>query len=89
VNLPFYGLSYLGLLKFPSEVKQLNLAARGRDLHKEGPWLDRYNAQLRRGESWIQIPEKSMVVAGRAYDLNSLLNSDIISMLTGEQTPCH
>ena len=38
-------------------------------------------------ESSVQIPKKSTVVAGRASDLNSLLRSDKVSLLTMEQTP--
>jgi len=38
-------------------------------------------------ESWVQIPEKPMVAAGRASDLNSFLSSNKVSLLTGEQTP--
>jgi len=38
-------------------------------------------------ESWVQIPEKSTVVAGKASDINSLLCSDKVTLLIMEQTP--
>jgi len=38
-------------------------------------------------ELWVRIPEKSIVAAGRASDLNSLLSSNNISLFTREQTP--
>jgi len=38
------------------------------------------------GEPWVRIPEKSVVVTGRASDLNSLLSPNKVSLLTSEQT---
>jgi len=38
-------------------------------------------------ESEVQIPEKSMMMAKGTSDLNSLLTTNKVSLLTREQTP--
>jgi len=39
-----------------------------------------------RRESWVRILAHVMMMAGRASTLNSLLSSNKVSLLTGEQT---
>jgi len=56
-------------------------------MRREQPWLGAYNTQFEHNELWVQIPEKSMVVTGRASDLKSLLSSNKVSLLTREHTP--
>jgi len=40
------------------------------------------NTRFARSETWVQIPEKAIVVTGRASELNSLLTIDKVSVLT-------
>ena len=50
-------------------------------------WVNDQSTRFVHSELWVRIPEKSMVVVGRASDLNSLQSSDKVSQLTREQTP--
>jgi len=53
------------------------------------PWLSGQNTRFARSELWFQIPKESMVVTGRAANLNLFLSSNKVSLLTMEKLHDH